>query len=138
MVRNPWDRAVSYYHWLRAQSFDHPAVALARSLEFSGFLHHPHSIAACRSWPYSAYLRRADGSEKPGLFLRLEHFAEDARPFETHLGFSLVLPHENQSTRTSDWRGYYSDVDATLIGTVCAEDIARFGYAFDDAPMRKS
>ena len=34
LVRNPWDRAVSYYHWLREQSFDHPAVHLARSLGF--------------------------------------------------------------------------------------------------------
>ena len=23
LVRNPWDRVVSYYHWLRKQSFDH-------------------------------------------------------------------------------------------------------------------
>jgi len=29
MVRNPWDRVVSYYHWLQGQSFDHPAVGLA-------------------------------------------------------------------------------------------------------------
>src|SRR6056297_1476065 len=29
MVRNPWDRMVSYYHWLRHQRFDHPAVRLA-------------------------------------------------------------------------------------------------------------
>jgi drug/metabolite transporter (DMT)-like permease len=29
MVRNPWDRMVSYYHWLRVQRFDHPAVRLA-------------------------------------------------------------------------------------------------------------
>ena len=26
IVRNPWDRMVSYYHWAREQSFDHPVV----------------------------------------------------------------------------------------------------------------
>src|SRR6056297_2254065 len=40
LVRNPWDRMVSYYHWLRNQEFDHPQVALARALPFSLFLHH--------------------------------------------------------------------------------------------------
>lgn len=37
LVRNPWDRMVSYYHWLRAQRFDHPAVHLARRTDFAGF-----------------------------------------------------------------------------------------------------
>ena len=32
LVRNPWDRMVSYYHWLREQSFDHPAVGLAQAI----------------------------------------------------------------------------------------------------------
>jgi hypothetical protein len=40
MVRNPWERIVSYYHWLRVQSFDHPAVRLAKSTELSAFLNH--------------------------------------------------------------------------------------------------
>jgi hypothetical protein len=49
------------------------------------------------------------------------------------LGFRLTpLPRANESARARDWRGYYSDADAALIAEDCAEDIARFGYAFDD------
>ena len=32
LVRNPWDRVASYYHWLREQRFDHRAVRLAKAL----------------------------------------------------------------------------------------------------------
>jgi hypothetical protein len=131
MVRNPWDRVVSYYHWLRAQHFGHPAVGLAKSHQFSGFLNHPQITTSLRLWPSGAYLRRADGSEKPSLFLRLEHFAEDVAPFERQLGFSLTLPVANKSDRGADWRPYYSDADAALVGEICAEDIGRFGYRFD-------
>ena len=131
MVRNPWDRAVSYYHWLRVQGFAHPAVGLAKSHEFSGFLNHPQTVAALRLWPAGAYVRRADGTEWPCHFLRLEHFAEDAAPFEAHLGFRLTLPRATESARDRDWRGYYSDADAALLADCCAEDIARFSYRFD-------
>lgn len=131
MVRNPWDRAVSYYHWLRGQGFAHPAVGLAKSHDFSGFLNHPQTMAGFRMWPYGAYLRRPEGTENPCLFIRLEHFAQDAAPFEAHLGFRLALPVANVTERARDWRGYYSAADAALVGEVCGEDIARFGYRFD-------
>lgn len=134
LVRNPWDRAVSYYHWLRVQGFAHPAVTLARTLDFSAFLHHPQTQAGFRDWPYGAWMRRADGTEKPSLFIRLEHFARDAAPFAAHLGFAPVLPRVNQSAREKDWRGYYSDADAALVAAACAPDIARFGYGFDPDP----
>ena len=35
LTRNPWDRVVSYWSWLRAQSFAHPAVGLARASTFT-------------------------------------------------------------------------------------------------------
>ncbi|MCB6179255.1 sulfotransferase domain-containing protein [Rhodobacter sp. Har01] len=131
LVRNPWDRAVSYYHWLRGQSFAHPAVGLAKTHDFSGFLNHPQTVAAFRLWPYGAYVRRPDGEENPCLFIRLESFAKEAVPFEAHLGFRLALPRVNESDRARDWRPYYSPADAALVAEVCGEDIARFGYRFD-------
>lgn len=131
LVRNPWDRIVSYYHWLRKQSFAHPAVTLAQGTEFSAFLNHPDTRASFATWPYPAYLRDASGTERPAHYIRLEALAQDIQPFEAHLGFRLDIPRANESDRARDWRGYYSDADAALVAGLCAGDIARFGYRFD-------
>ncbi len=130
LVRNPWDRLVSYYHWLQDQSFDHPAVELAKTLEFEAFALHPSTAAAFRTAPYASYLTGPDGVDYGDLYIRLEHFAEDAAPLERHLGFSLDLPHENASRRRTSHREYYSDASRQAVGAFCAEDITRFGYRF--------
>ncbi|WP_371056236.1 sulfotransferase family 2 domain-containing protein [Rhodosalinus sp. K401] len=131
LVRNPWDRLVSYYCWLRAQRFDHEAVRLARKLEFAAFLAHPHTQASLRAAPYGHYMTDARGRERADLYIRLERFEEDAAPLFAHLGVRIDLPRVNASDRDRDWRGYYSDETAALVGDLCAGDIRRFGYAFD-------
>jgi len=132
LVRNPWDRMVSYYHWLRSQRFAHPAVTLARGCDFSTFLNAPETRAAIAAHPYRSHVTTAEGQERCDLYLRLEHLAEDAGPLETHLGFRLTpLPVANASDRARDWRGYYSDRDAAVLAETCAADITRFGYRFD-------
>lgn len=130
LVRNPWDRMVSYYHWLRDQRFDHASVTLAKSVSFSAFLNDPVQQAA--QVPASAYMRDAAGVDRASLYARLEHLDRDLVPFEAHLGFRLTpLAPANVTPRPRDWRGFYSDADAALIARLCAQDIARFGYGFD-------
>jgi len=131
MVRNPWDRVGSYYHWLRVQAFDHPAVHIARVTDFSGFLNHPHTQASLQGHPYGHYVTGPDGAERCRTFIRLEHFDADAAPFLDHLGFRLELPRVNVSDRHRDYRRYYSDADAALLARLCAAEVARFGYHFD-------
>ena len=131
LVRNPWDRMVSYYHWLQGQSFAHPAVALAKALSFSAFLNHAQTIASLTLWPYAAHMRDRFGTERASLYARLEHLEQDLAPFEAHLGFRLTIPRANASPRSKDWRGYYSDSDAALMASLTALDIAHFGYRFD-------
>lgn len=133
LVRNPWDRAVSYYHWLRVQGFAHPAVGLAKSHDFPGFLSHPQTQASLRLWPYGAYMHDSAGVERCRLYARLERLEEDLLPFWAHLGFTLSLPRVNESARAADWRPYFNDASAALVADLCAEDVARFGYGFDDA-----
>jgi len=132
LVRNPWDRIVSYYHWLRLQGFAHPAVGLAKAQGFAGFLNHPQTVAALAMAPYGSYMRDRHGVERASLFVRLERLDQDLAPFETHLGFPLSpLARANATPRPRDWRRFYSDVDAELVARIAAEDIARFGYRFE-------
>lgn len=131
IVRNPWDRVVSYYHWLRDQGFDHPAVGLAKGQDFSGFLNGEHTQSTLRAAPYGSYVQDQAGQERCDLFIRLEHLADDLAPLQTHLGFSLgEIPVVNISKREVNYRGYYSDADRALVADICAKDIARFGYSF--------
>ncbi|RVV98429.1 Type II secretory pathway, pullulanase PulA [Mesobaculum littorinae] len=131
LVRNPWDRMVSYYHWLRAQSFAHPAVGRAQSMPFTAFLRHPDTQAALRAHPYGSYVTGSDGQERETLFLRLEHLETDLPRFEAHLGFTLrPLPRANTSDREAGYRLYYTPETAALVGALCAEDAERFGYSF--------
>ncbi len=78
LVRNPWDRMVSYYHWLRAQGFDHPAVGLAKSLAFDAFVQMPTVQGSLLASPYGSYLRDGAGEDQSNLFIRIEHFAQDS------------------------------------------------------------
>ncbi|WP_170666333.1 sulfotransferase family 2 domain-containing protein [Ruegeria profundi] len=131
LVRNPWDRMVSYYHWLRSQSFAHEAVTLSQQLEFEPFVLHPNIRRSFQDHPARRYMTRADGVEQCQLFLRLEQFEQDAQPLFRHLEFEVELPHINPSERQADYRAYYSDRSAQSVAESCAEDIERFGYAFD-------
>jgi len=136
LVRNPWDRMVSYYHWLKDQTFDHPAVTLSKAKGFSGFLNDPLTARTFRNTPYASYMRDGAGAGHADLYIRLEHLAQDIEPLAQHLGFVPDVPIANQSARPRDWRGFYTESDAELLADLCAQDIAAHGYAFDpDRPF---
>ncbi|WP_299691546.1 sulfotransferase family 2 domain-containing protein [uncultured Tateyamaria sp.] len=132
LVRNPWDRMVSYYHWLRDQDFDHPAVALAQQMNFQDFAQAPHVRASMQASPARHYMTDARGVERCDAYIRLEAFAQDAAPLWDHLGFELALPRANASDRDADYRSYYTDAARAAVAEDCAEDIERFGYTFDE------
>ncbi len=131
LVRNPWERVVSYYHWLRRQGFEHPAVTAAKAGSFQEFLKGQELQESLKNDAASHYVTDGAGVERAARFVRLEHLAEDLAPVEAHLGFRLGdIPHLNRSDRPSDYRAFYTDADAARVGRLCAADIARFGYGF--------
>lgn len=131
IVRNPWDRIVSYYHWLRAQEFDHPAVALSKAHDFTNFINHPVQVATLRRDNVSAYTVDQNGVDRGDKFFRCEALVEAKPWLEQRNGYKMPdLEHVNRSERTADYREAYSDADRDLIADLFAEDIERFGYQF--------
>jgi hypothetical protein len=132
IVRNPWERLASYYHWLRVQRFAHPHVALAVRLGFAGFVGHPGVAASFRAAPAAAYVRDGAGVEHCALWLRHERLAEDAGRLAAMLGVDLPpLAQVNVGPRPADWRAAYTPEAVAQVAEVCAADIARFGYRFE-------
>ena len=131
LVRNPWDRMVSYYHWLRNQGFDHPQVELAKQVAFTDFLNDAHTQATLAADQASRYVCDRSGVDRCDLYLRLEHLAEDVPKLEDGIGMKLgIVPHENTSDR-GHYRNYYTEQDQALVGRLFGVDADRFGYRFD-------
>lgn len=131
IARNPWDRMVSYYHWLRRQEFDHPAVTRAKGTGFGDFLRHPGTRAEMARDQISEYLRLSDGRVPPATVLRFEHLAHDVQAFGQTLGVTLDLTHANASDRPDRWRTLYDAQTRQLVARAYAADIASQGYAFE-------
>ena len=130
LVRNPWDRMVSYYHWLQAQEFSHPSVTLAREVAFDAFVANPMIAHSFAQAPATSYVTDVQGRVRGDLYIRLEHLAQDITALEAHLGFALEMPHVNKSARVGDYRSLYSPRSRDAVATMCAEDIAKFEYSF--------
>jgi hypothetical protein len=129
LVRNPWDRLVSLYHWARDQGFDHPMIHAAKALEFEAFLQDAAVQRALRNDGAEAYVTDRSGSIRCNTFVRLEHLSADLAPVEAHLGFAIEMPHANRSQHPPP-RELYSDRACALVADIFADDIARFGYDF--------
>lgn len=130
MVRNPWDRLVSYYHWLRMQNFEHRMVRLAKMTTFQTFVTHVYTQKQMLAWPYSKYTMGSDGTQYATKFIRLEQWRPDMSGLIEHLGFTPGIGRTNRSLRHPDYRTYYTDETAELVSNICARDIQQFGYRF--------
>ncbi|MEM9708183.1 MAG: sulfotransferase family 2 domain-containing protein [Pseudomonadota bacterium] len=130
LVRNPWDRLVSYYAWARDATFDHPVVRAAKTLGFGEFVADPAVAQGIEGSPAAQYVTDRTGQEHPAIFARIECAADDLQPFWDHLDFRLDLPRLNFSDRRANYRDYYDAATRAHVAVIASADIGRFGYEF--------
>lgn len=135
-VRNPWDLQVSSYHHLKRER---PHL-LDGHESFEAFTRY--KLDPARPYQYhldtaitaqTDYLVDLHGRLLTNYLGRYESLHEDFAHICRTIGIATpALPHKRQATdRDKDYRSYYSDDLAELVGRHFQRDVDMLGYRFD-------
>lgn len=127
IVRNPWDRHVSFYNY-KLKKTASSAHAMYRS--FGSF--ESYVTWACVNKPMrqKPFVCAKDGEQVVNFIARFENLDEDFRRICGAIGIApRRLPKLNSSSSHS-YRDYYTDATRELVRKACAADIELFGYDF--------
>lgn len=128
-VRNPWDLLVSSYHYLLAHQGHHRGRSARRLRSFANYA--AYEIGRGKM-SQSAMLTGHDGRLLVDFVGRFESLASDFAFVCRRIGLEVSLGRAN-ATRHRDYRSFYDDRLAEVVGRFFAADAERFGYGFDDA-----
>ena len=141
VVRNPWDRMVSAFYYLKNQpkAVTRKSVVFAESqvvpwsfTEFVRRLQKEHFLMSWLhfrpQWEYVVY----NGVNGMDSVLRFEELDEDFCNLGDRLGlWNGAPPHLNGSRRKPRYHDYYDEKTKDIVAKLYADDIAAFGYSFD-------
>lgn len=147
-VRNPWDRLVSAFLFLKkggANKADRQWAHenLSRFADFNGFVTGWVGRKNVNKWkhfvPQYKFLCQP-GSRTPSVdFIGyFEHLSEDFAYVQKRLGCHSSLQHLNKTEGgKKDYREYYTEAARKIVADVYQEDIHMFGYNFDNTLLKR-
>ena len=133
MIRNPWDKVVSHYHYRvqtnqtdlgRKEVGFNDWVRLSYGEKDRRFYDNPKMFMPQMEW-----ITGYKGEILINGFIHFESLNEDFQEVCRKIGKTAVLPHVKASSR-GDYRSYYEDDTAEIIRTWFERDIEKFGYRF--------
>ncbi len=125
-VRNPWDRWVSLYHFIREYPSHHRHKQVLR-LSFEEFLD---TLARKQKRRQKPFLTDADGNLLVDYVGRFETLQADFAHLARVLKVPASLDHMHK-TKHRDHRSYYNSRTIELVAEISRDDIELFGYDFD-------
>ena len=144
-VRNPWDRLVSAYRFLKRGGMTNEDRAWAKQHiapyeNFDTFVKAWVTPRNVNSWqhfkPQHRFLLDPTGRCHLDYLGRFENLEDDFEQIAQQLGIDARIAHLNRTksaARKRDYRSYYSEETSQIVATVYRKDIEVFGYEFDSA-----
>ena len=141
VVRNPWDRAVSAYHFARQGGVPGGAQMSNperyRGNDFDSFdtfvtrylTHRRLSRADGVFRPQTSYLTLGDGTLPFDHIGRFEHLADTEQWLSGILGRRIEFPRIN-GTEREGYREYFTDQTRDIVGSLYRSDVETFGFTF--------
>jgi hypothetical protein len=133
LVRNPWDKVVSHYHYrvrTNQTGLAEKPVAFAEWLQRCYVDHDPRYYDQPRMFmPQRQWLVDEHDKLLVEFVGRFENLTEDFQRICERLSVNAQLGHAKPSSRGS-YRDYYDADSEALIREYFAEDLALFGYEF--------
>ncbi|VEN75405.1 conserved hypothetical protein [Candidatus Desulfarcum epimagneticum] len=139
IVRNPWDRLASAYHFLKQGGFDEKDrhwfnEELACFKNFDDFVRNWLSRENIWKWdhfrPQRHYMFDRGHKVQLDFVGRFENIQEDFSYIAGKIGAKTALPHLNKSER-GNYPDDYTKETKERVAEVYAEDIQVLGYDFD-------
>ncbi len=129
IVRNPWDRVVSAFFYLRARS-----RLNFRSMSFGHFVlkvlsEHGPALDAHFTPQYSSSFY--NGEQFVDFIGRLENIKNDWSVIAKQISAPPAIPHVNKS-KHENYTHYYDAMTCQVVGEVYKDDVEAFGYAFGE------
>jgi len=140
-VRNPWDRLVSTYSFLRGGGMNDldrtwSETIMPRFGGFGDFVRGWLNEENVWSWvhfvPQTHFIVNEGGKLMVDYLGRFENIGHDFAQVARHLGCDLKLPKSNESVHRP-YVDYYDEESREIVRKVYASDIAAFGYEFEVA-----
>lgn len=142
VVRNPWDRFVSAFHYLKRDPLSADDRSWAEDVlcdykDFDAFLDRFMASATFRGqvmmWrhfsPQWWFLSNAAGATEVDHICRFESFDAEIDRVAEKIGLSARRIHANKVTR-AHYSSFYAPEAIDFVGRVYKRDIERFGYTF--------
>jgi len=135
VVRNPWDKVVSHYHYrvlTNQTGMGDGHIEFNQWVELAYGEHDPRYYDQPMMFmPQWEWLIDDAGDLVVDKILRFENLSRDFNDLASDLGIRARLPHVKKSNRSKDFHKYYTGETKSIIADLFSPDIDEFGYNFE-------